>query len=211
MVAFEYIKDPAEIYRQSFATVAAEAGIDRLPENMHAVAKRLIHSCGMIDVIDDLEFSTNAVEAGKVALQTGAPVYTDVEMVKAGIIEKFLPANNPLICSLNDERVPEYAKSIGNTRSAAAVDFWDQLEGSVVVIGNAPTALFRLLERIGEGAPKPALVIGIPVGFVGAIESKQALGENSSDIEFITVHGRRGGSAMASSVVNALCVGAKDA
>ncbi len=207
MSVADYIKDPAEIYKQSFATVEREAGLDQLPEEMRPVATRLIHSCGMIDVLDDLEFSENAVDAGKRSLAAGKPIYTDVEMVKAGIIEKFLPKNNSLICTLNASQVPAYSKEIGNTRSAAAVDFWDELEGSVVVIGNAPTALFRVLERIEEGAGKPALIIGIPVGFIGAAESKQALSENASGLEFITVHGRRGGSAMASSVVNGLTVG----
>lgn len=208
MSVAEYIKDPAEIYRQSFATVEREAKLGELPEEIRPIATRLIHSCGMIDVMDDLAFSKNAVVLGKNALANGKPIYTDVEMVKAGIIEKFLPADNKLICTLNDAQIQDHATKIGNTRSAAAVDFWDDLEGSIVVIGNAPTALFRILERVKEGAPKPALIIGIPVGFIGAAESKQALSENSSGLEYITVHGRRGGSAMASSVVNALCVGA---
>lgn len=207
MSKFDYIRDPAEIYRQSFATVEREAQLEKLPINMRPVATRLIHSCGMIDILDDLQFSENAVSAGKQALENGRPIYTDVEMVKAGIIERFLPSNNPLICTLNDERIPAHAKQIGNTRSAAAVDFWDDLEGSVVVIGNAPTALFRLLDLMDKGKSKPALVIGIPVGFIGAAESKQALVEYASSVEFITVHGRRGGSAMASSVINALAGG----
>ena len=206
MSVTDYIKDPAEIYRQSFATVEREAALDRLPEMMQPIATRLIHSCGMIDIIENLDFSDDAVVMGKKSLVEGKPIFTDVEMVKAGIIEKFLPANNELVCTLNEQHVPEHAKKIGNTRSAAAVDFWDNLKDSIVVIGNAPTALFRLLERMEEGAPKPALVVGIPVGFIGAAESKQALGENSSGLEFITVHGRRGGSAMASSVINALSI-----
>lgn len=203
----DYIKDPAEIYRQSFATVEREAGLGKLPAEMRSIATRLIHSCGMIDIIDDLQFSQNAVEVGRHALAEGKAIYTDVEMVKAGIIERFLPSNNQIICTLNETQVPEHAKQIGNTRSAAAVDFWDKLEGSIVVIGNAPTALFRLLERIEEGVSKPALVVGIPVGFIGAAESKQALSQNTLSLEFITVHGRRGGSAMASSVVNGLTIG----
>lgn len=207
MSVADYIKDPAEIYRQSFATVEHEARLDDLPSDMLPVATRLIHSCGMVDVIDDLAFSELAIKNGKAALLSGYPIYTDVEMVKAGIIERLLPANNELICTLNDERVSDHAKEIGNTRSAAAVDFWNDLSGSIVVIGNAPTALFRLLERIEEGTSKPALVIGIPVGFIGAVESKQALSANASGLDFITVHGRRGGSAMASSVVNALAGG----
>lgn len=204
---YDYIRDPAEIYTRSFATVEREAGLDRLPKPMRPVATRLIHACGMVDVIEDLEFSPKAVEAGQAALLSGRPIYTDVEMVKAGVIEKFLPKSNECICLLNDSRVPDHAKLIGNTRSAAAVDFWDRIEGSIVVIGNAPTALFRVLEKLDEGWDKPALIIGIPVGFVGAVESKQALAETSSSVEYITVHGRRGGSAMASSVVNALANG----
>lgn len=208
MAAYDYIRDPAEIYRQSFSLVEAESGLDRLPEDMRLVATRLIHSCGMVDIVDDLEFSGNAVVAGQKALVDGAAVFTDVEMVKSGIITRLLPTGNELICTLNNEQVDEHAKMIGNTRSAAAVDFWDErLGGAIVAIGNAPTALFRLLERIEDGAPKPALIIGIPVGFVGAVESKQALAANCSGLEFITVHGRRGGSAMASSVANALAGG----
>ena len=209
MVSAEYIRDPAEIYRQSFATVEREAGLDKLPQEMRQIATRLIHSCGMIDVIDDLAFSNNAVLAGVATLSGDEPaIFCDVEMVKAGIIAKFLPKNTKLICTLNDARVGEHAKRIGNTRSAAAVDFWgEELDGSIVVIGNAPTALFHLLDRIQQGAPKPALIIGIPVGFIGAAESKEALATNDLGIDYITVHGRRGGSAMASSVVNALAIG----
>jgi len=206
---FEYVRDPAEIYRQSFATVEREAELSILPEDMRPVATRLIHSCGMTDILKDLVFSDKAIESGKKAMQAGCPVYCDVEMVKAGITSKFLPANNQLICTLNDPRVPDHAMEISNTRSAAAVDFWEHMEGSIVVIGNAPTALFRLLERLEEGAMKPALVIGIPVGFIGAAEAKHALAHNNSGLEFITVHGRRGGSAMASSVVNGLNMGTR--
>jgi len=207
---FEYVKDPAEIYRQSFSIVAGEAQLLRLPEAMRGVATRLIHSCGMVDVVDDLAFSLNADAAGLDALKRGCTIFTDVEMVKAGIIERSLPASNAVICTLNNAAVSAHAEKIGNTRSAAAVDFWDDdLDGAIVVIGNAPTALFRMLERIVQGGPKPALVIGIPVGFVGAVESKQALSANTSGVEYITVHGRRGGSAMAASVLNALAVKAK--
>ena len=208
-VTYDYIRQPAEIYRQSFAIVQAEAGLDRLPPeaDMEAVATRLIHACGMVDVVDDLAFSLGAVAAGKAALQRGAAVFCDVEMVRSGIIASRLPANNDLICTLNDASVPDHAKSIDNTRSAAAVDLWDGLDGAVVAIGNAPTALFRLLENIDLHGIKPALVLGLPVGFVGAAESKEALAEFGGDLEFITVHGRRGGSAMASAVVNALAAG----
>ncbi|MEE9375109.1 MAG: precorrin-8X methylmutase [Rhizobiaceae bacterium] len=208
MSSFEYIHDPAEIYRRSFATVEAEAGLDRLPQAIRSIATRLIHSCGMVNIIDDLDHSSAAVAVGQAALQEGKPIYCDVEMVRSGIIQRLLPAENQLICTLNDKPVSTHAKAIGNTRSAAAVEFWgDGLQGAVVVIGNAPTALFRLLELITAGGAKPALVIGIPVGFIGAVESKQALAENSLEIDFITVHGRRGGSAMASAVLNAIAGG----
>ena len=207
MVQFDYIRDPAEIYRQSFATVEAEAKLDELPDAMLPVAKRLIHSCGMIDVVDDLAFSDGAAEAGMAALLAGKPVFCDVEMVRSGIIPRLLPSSNNVICTLNGERVADHAKAISNTRSAAAVDLWKYIEGCIVVIGNAPTAVFRILEKVQEGVGKPALIVGIPVGFVGAVESKQALAEFGSDLAFITVHGRRGGSAMASAVVNALAGG----
>lgn len=200
----DYIRDPAEIYRQSFATVEREANIAALSPEMGKVATRLIHSCGMVDVLTDLAFSDGAAIAGIEALKRGAAVYCDVEMVKAGVIERNLPSPSRLVCTLNDRRAGHHGKENNNTRSAAGVDFWDELGGSICVIGNAPTALFRLLERIDEGAPKPALVVGIPVGFIGAVESKLELARDPRGCEFITVHGRRGGSAMASSVVNAL-------
>ncbi|MEM8749622.1 MAG: precorrin-8X methylmutase [Pseudomonadota bacterium] len=205
---FDYIRDPAEIYRQSFAIVEREAGISALDEDMRPVATRLVHSCGMVDVVDDLDFSGRAGTVGTEALSNGAPIFCDVEMVRAGIIERLLPADNECICTLNDVRVPEHARHIANTRSAAAVDLWgDNLSGAIVAIGNAPTALFRLLERVSQGGPKPALVIGMPVGFVGAAESKQALSSNTFGLDYVVVHGRRGGSAMASAVVNALAGG----
>lgn len=203
----DYIRDPAEIYRQSFETVQAEADFSHLPTSMHDVAARIIHACGMVDSAEDLLASENAVEAGMSALQSGCSIFTDVEMVRAGIIGKFLPADNEVICTLNDERVIGHAKEVGNTRSAAAVDFWDdKLEGSIVVIGNAPTALFRLLERLDEGASKPSLILGFPVGFVGAAESKTELAGNPRGSEFITLNGRRGGSAIASAALNAIAV-----
>lgn len=209
VVRYDYIREPAEIYRRSFAIVREEAALDCLPADadMEAVATRLIHACGMIDIIDDLAFSNNAVSAGKSALQAGAPVFCDVEMVRSGIIANRLPADNQLICMLNEPTVPNHANAINNTRSAAAVEFWTDIEGAVVAVGNAPTALFRLLEIIDRSGEKPALVIGLPVGFVGAAESKQALAEFGRELNFITVHGRRGGSAMASAVVNALASG----
>ena len=201
---YSYIHQPEEIYRQSFEIVRTEANLQYLPAAMQPVATRLIHSCGMIDVVDDLAFSTGAAEAGLAALQNGRPIYCDVEMVRSGIIQKMLPAGNDVLCTLNDPTTADRAVSIGNTRSAAAVDLWSDLDGAVVVIGNAPTALFRLLENMAEGAGKPALIVGMPVGFVGAVESKQALAAFEPELNFIAVHGRRGGSAMASSVVNAL-------
>ena len=206
--AHSYVREPAEIYRRSFEIVSSEADLAALPQEMRPVLTRMIHACGMVDIVKDVAFSKNAAAAGQAALAQGSAIYCDVEMVRNGIIQSRLPADNAVRCTLNDPRVVEHAKTIHNTRSAAAVDFWDDLDGSVVVIGNAPTALFRLLERVAEGAGKPALVIGIPVGFVGAVESKEALADFASPaLEFITLHGRRGGSAIASSVVNALCGG----
>ena len=203
---YDYIRDPAEIYRQSFATVEREADLGRFPDTMHQIATRLVHACGMVDVLDDLVFSPSAMEVGAEALRRGGAIFSDVEMVRTGIISQRLPAENEVICTLNDARVRDHAQAIGNTRSAAGVDLWDsRLDGAVAVIGNAPTALFRLLERVAEGSARPALIIGIPVGFVGAVESKQALKENVLGLEFITVLGRRGGSAMAAAVVNGLC------
>ncbi|WP_210189697.1 precorrin-8X methylmutase [Rhizobium sp. RU36D] len=204
----DYIRDPAEIYRQSFATIRREADLSRFSNGMEALAIRLIHACGMIDVVDDIAFSEGAFEAGAAALLKGAPVLCDAEMVRHGIIRRLLPDDNPVLCLLNDERVRPRAAEIGNTRSAAQVDLWDQhLAGAVVAIGNAPTALFRLLERVDAGAPMPALVLGFPVGFVGAAESKEALISSRSGIPYIAVRGRRGGSAMASAAVNAIAGG----
>ena len=203
-MTLDYIRDPAEIYRLSFETIERETDLSAFSEAMQRVAVRLIHACGMTDVLDDLAFSQGAAEAGVAALENNCPVYCDVEMVKAGIIERNLPGASRLVCTLNDPRAGYYGKAAKNTRTASAVDFWDDLEGSICVIGNAPTALFRLLERIDEGAGVPTLIAGLPVGFVGAVESKVELAANPRGAHFITVHGRRGGSAMASSVVNAL-------
>ena len=202
-----YVRDPAEIYRRSFAIVEGEADLSGLEGSMRDVAIRLIHSCGMVNILDDLACSEGAADAGKQALLDGKSVFCDVEMVRSGIIKRLLPADNALICTLNDGGIREHAKAIGNTRSAAGVDRWNgqALDGAIAVIGNAPTALFRLMERIEEGVPAPALIIGIPVGFVGAVESKAALAD--SGLPHIVVHGRRGGSAMASAVVNALAGG----
>lgn len=206
--AIEYIRDPAEIYRQSFETIRREVALERFPTLLQPLAIRLIHACGMIDIVEDLRFSDGAFEAGASALVGGAPVLVDAEMVRHGIIRRLLPAENDVICMLNDERVRPKAAEIGNTRSAAQVDLWDErLDGAVVAIGNAPTALFRLLERIDAGGPRPALILGFPVGFVGAAESKEMLIADSRGVPYIAVRGRRGGSAMASAAVNALAGG----
>ncbi len=205
---FDYEHDPSAIYRQSFATVRAEAELDRLPRDMAPVAIRLIHACGMTDIVNDLMFSEGIAAKGYQALADGAPVFTDVEMVAHGIIRSRLPRNNDVICTLNDAQVPELARQLGTTRSAAAVELWKgHLEGSVVAIGNAPTALFHLLELIADGAPRPAAILGFPVGFVGAAESKDALAANPFALDFLAIKGRRGGSAMAAAAVNALAAG----
>ncbi len=203
-----YEKSPAAIYEQSFATVRAEARLDRFGAGMESVAIRLIHACGMIEVADRLAYSEGAYLAGHRALQSGAPVLCDCEMVAAGIIRRYLPADNDVIVTLNQPNVPELAKDIGNTRSAAAVELWrDRIEGAVVVIGNAPTALFHLLELIDSGWPKPAVILGFPVGFVGAAESKAELVTHPRGCDYIALRGRRGGSAIASAAVNALSAG----
>lgn len=204
-----YEKDPQAIYRQSFATVRAEARLDRFDPGMEAIAVRLIHACGMVDVADRLAFSENAFEAGRAALLAGRPIFCDCEMVASGIIRRNLPRLNDVIVTLNEQTVPDLAQGLGTTRSAAAVDLWgDHLEGAVVAIGNAPTALFHLLERMDAGGSTPALILGFPVGFVGAAESKAELAANPRGADFIALRGRRGGSAMASAAVNALALGA---
>ncbi|MCD2176730.1 precorrin-8X methylmutase [Rhizobium sp. C1] len=203
-----YIRDPAAIYAKSFETIRAEADLLRFPKGMDALAIRLIHACGMVDLAGDIAFSDGAFEIGQAALATGAPIFVDAEMVAHGIIRRLLPKTNEVICLLNDPRVRPLASEIGNTRSAAQVDLWgERLEGAVVAIGNAPTALFRLLELITAGGPRPAIILGFPVGFVGAAESKESLIGDSSIVPFIAVRGRRGGSAMAAAAVNALAGG----
>ena len=205
-----YEKDPAAIYAESFATVRREARLARFGEGMEALAVRLIHACGMVDVADRLAFSKGAWEAGRAALLAGAPVLCDCQMVAAGVIRRMLPASNAVVVTLNDPRVPSLAGEIGNTRSAAAVELWRaRLEGAVVAIGNAPTALFHLLELLDAGWPKPALILGFPVGFVGAAESKAELAHDSRGCDFVALRGRRGGSAMAAAAVNALAAGAE--
>lgn len=202
-----YIRDGAEIYRQSFAMIRSEANLDRLPADFNSVAVRLIHASGMIDIVNDLDYSIDAVRVGRQALAAGAPILCDAQMVANGVTRKRLPVNNQVICTLPDPQVPELAAQLENTRSAAALELWrPDLAGAVIAIGNAPTALFRLLEMLDEGAPKPALILGFPVGFVGALESKAALAADSRGIPFLTIHGRRGGSAMAAAAVNALAM-----
>lgn len=207
----DYIHDPQEIYRRSFAIVEQEAALDKLPGDMHSLATRIIHACGMVDVVEDLLWSKGAMVAGAKALENGCTILTDVEMVRAGIISRYLPEQVEVVCTLNDPETSALAKEIGNTRSAAGVDLWgDRLAGAIVVIGNAPTALFRLLENLDKGAAKPALILGFPVGFVGAKESKDELAARARDCEFITLRGRRGGSAIASAAVNGLANGIRE-
>lgn len=185
-----------------------EARLDRFAAAMQPLVTRLIHSCGMVEIADRLSFSPAVAEAGRAALAAGKPVLCDCEMVGAGIIRRYLPANNQVIVTLNDPAVPDLAHKIGNTRSAAAVELWaEHLDGAVVAIGNAPTALFHLLELIDAGAPKPAVILGFPVGFIGAAESKAELARDPRGCDYIALRGRRGGSAMASAAVNALAAG----
>lgn len=201
----DYIRDGTEIYKNSFAIIRAEANLAALPQGLEPVAVRLIHACGMTDIVQDLAYSANAAAVGRLALAQGAPIFCDAQMVANGVTRSRLPANNPVLCTLNDPQVAGLAQTLQNTRSAAALELWRlQLGGSVVAIGNAPTALFRLLELLETGVAKPALVLGFPVGFVGAAESKSALAANRWGVPFITLHGRRGGSAMAAAAVNAL-------
>ncbi|MCZ7415267.1 precorrin-8X methylmutase [Streptomyces sp. WMMC897] len=202
---FDYEKDGAEIYRQSFATIRAEADLAALPADVSKVAVRMIHACGMVDLVRDIVHSADVVTAARGALRAGAPILCDARMVASGVTRKRLPADNEVVCTLSDPAVPELAAKLGTTRSAAALELWrDRLEGSVVAVGNAPTALFRLLEMIEEGAPRPAAVIGVPVGFIGAAESKDALAAHAPALPHLVVRGRRGGSAMAAAALNAL-------
>ena len=199
----DYIRDGDEIYRRSFAIIRAEAELARFNQSEERVAVRIVHACGMPDVADDLVFAAGAVEAGIAALQAGAPIFCDAEMVARGVTRARLPAGNDVICALADPATPALAEKLGTTRSAAAVDLWgERLAGAVVAIGNAPTTLFRLLEVLAAGAPQPACIIGMPVGFVGAAESKEAL--IAAGLPALVVRGRRGGSAMAAAAVNAL-------
>ena len=199
-----YLRDGTEIYRRSFATIRAEADLSRFAGTAERIVVRMIHACGMADLTQDVELSPDFPAAGEAALKTGSLVLCDSRMVMHGVTRARLPAGNDVICTLDDPRVPDLARTLGNTRSAAAVELWrERLGDAVVVIGNAPTALFRLLEILDEGAPLPAAVIGVPVGFVGAAEAKLALAQDRR-VPFLVVHGRRGGSAIAAAAVNAL-------
>jgi len=200
---FDYVRDGAEIYRRSFATIRAEADLSGFPPDVAQVVVRMIHSCGMTDLPRDVAYSAGVIKQARAALRDGAPILCDAHMVAAGITRSRLPAGNQVVCTLRDPSAAALAAELGTTRSAAALDLWgDRMDGAVVAIGNAPTALFRLLELVSAGAARPAAVIGIPVGFVGAAESKRALA--ASGLEHLVIHGRRGGSAMAVAAVNAI-------
>jgi len=206
---YEYADSGAAIYVESFATIRAEGSFTHLPSDAEKVAVRMVHGTGQVDLARDLVVHPRLVSSARAALEAGAPILTDAHMVASGVTQARLPRDNEVICLLRDERVPELARQWGTTRSAAAVSLWgDRLEGAVVAIGNAPTALFHLLELLLDGAPRPAAIIGCPVGFVGAAESKEALAvlalEHEIDVPFLTVRGRRGGSAMTASALNAL-------
>ena len=205
----QYLRDPDAIYRESFAIIRREAKLAHLPADIADIAVRLVHACGMIDIVDDLVFTSDVATHARSALGNGATILCDSAMVAAGIMRARLPVRNEIVCTLDDARVPELARALKTTRSAAAVELWgERLAGAVVAIGNAPTALFHLLERLAQGGPRPAAILAFPVGFVGAAESKQALVDARLDIPFLTLKGRRGGSALAAAAVNALLVGA---
>jgi precorrin-8X/cobalt-precorrin-8 methylmutase len=201
----DYLRDPHAIYRASFAAILREAPIERLPRDMQTLATRLVHACAMPDIVDELAWTPDAIGAGRRALATGAPVLVDSLMVAAGIRRDRLPADNPIFCTLREPGIAERAAAGSTTRSAAAVELWrDHLRGAVVAIGNAPTALFRLLELLDEDAPLPAVVLAFPVGFIGAAEAKEGLIGREPAVPHIALRGRRGGSALAAAAVNAL-------
>lgn len=205
MTTYDYIREGDAIYAKSFAIIRAEADLSRFSEEEADVAIRMIHACGLVEAAHQFEFSPGFVSAARAALLTGKPIFCDAQMVAHGVTRARLPAQNEVICTLRDPQVPDLAKKVGNTRSAAAMELWtERLEGSVVAIGNAPTALFYLLEMLDRGCPKPAAIIGMPVGFVGAAESKEALAESRHGIPYAIVKGRMGGSAMTAAAVNAL-------
>jgi len=201
---YTYIRDGAEIYRQSFATIRAESDLSMFDDDLSQVVVRMIHACGQVDLTTDVRASAGLVTAARTALENGAPILCDANMVASGVTRKRLPADNEVLCLLGDSRLPDLAAELDTTRTAAAVELWrPMLEGSVVAIGNAPTALFALLELIDAGGPRPAAVIGAPVGFIGAAESCAALADRN-DLEYLTVLGRRGGSAITAAALNAL-------
>ena len=204
---YDYVDDGPAIYVDSFATIRAEADLSGVPADAERVAVRMVHGTGQTDLVDDLVVHSGLVTAARGALEAGAPILADAQMVASGVTRARLPRDNDVICLLGDPRVPDLARRFGTTRSAAAVSLWgDRLEGAVVAIGNAPTALFHLLEMLHDGAPRPAAVVGCPVGFIGAAESKEALaafGEETG-LPYLTVRGRRGGSAMTASALNAI-------
>ena len=203
-VRTSYLTDGAEIYRRSFATIRAEADLARFPADVAQVVVRMIHACGQVDLAADVDHSEHVVASARTALRAGAPILCDANMVAAGVTRKRLPADNEVICLLGDPRVPALAQTMSNTRSVAALELLrDRLDGAVVAVGNAPTALFHLLDMLDAGAPRPAAVLGIPVGFIGAAESKQALTEVGG-VEYLTVRGRRGGSAITAAALNAI-------
>jgi precorrin-8X/cobalt-precorrin-8 methylmutase len=205
MAEAAYLRDGAAIYERSFAIIRAEADLSRFSNEEADLVVRMIHACGLVEITRQVEFGNGLVATGRAALAGGAPILCDAEMVAHGVTRARLPANNAVICTLHDPRVPTLAARLRTTRSAAALDLWaDRLSGAVVAIGNAPTALFRLLELLDAGAPRPAAVLGIPVGFVGAAEAKDALAANSRGLPFLTVRGRIGGSAITAAAVNAL-------
>ncbi|HVW57521.1 MAG TPA: precorrin-8X methylmutase [Rhizobiaceae bacterium] len=205
MSAFDYIRDGNAIYERSFAIIRSEADLSRFSEAEADVAVRMIHACGQVEAAAKFAFSPGFVQAARTALVSGAPIFCDAEMVAHGVTRARLPARNDVVCTLRDPRTATLAEKIGNTRSAAALELWgDRLEGAVVAIGNAPTALFHLLDMLDKGAPRPAAIIGMPVGFVGAAESKDALAESRHNIPFAIVRGRMGGSALTAACVNAL-------
>lgn len=202
---FDYLRDAAEIYRRSFALVRAEAVLDGLPEDLAELAVRLVHACGMPDVADQLAWCGDVVVKGRAALERGAPVIVDSRMVAAGIAQDRLPARNDIVCLIDQDGISGRAAALGTTRSAAAVELWrPRLGGAVVAIGTAPTALYRLLELLQEGAPLPAVIMAFPVGFVGAAEAKDALIEADIGVPYLTLRGRRGGSSLAAAAINAL-------
>ncbi len=203
-----YVRDPAEIYRQSFAEIEQIAALDRLAPDIRKVAIRLIHSCGMPDILDDLRFSDDVVEATTKALNAGADIYCDVDTLRYGIMQRLLPTDCQMHCAIAEPQTAETAKAEGMTRAASQIDLWgDRLAGQILVIGNAPTTLFRMLERVDVGAATPAVIVAFPVGFVGAAESKAELAADSRGIPFITLLGKRGGSGMAQAAMNGLAGG----